>query len=579
MKRPMKKRWILKLVMLMIMVVALVGCRNKHRRKDQLTDNLRIPEHFKNIPADSPYVLADIKAFPYDQLNWQWVDSYQKSLTAMRQQMESTMAPDPEMRSPDEKLVLAILDEIDGRMNKEGLAELGLSTQAHMAFYGIGIFPAFRLELGDPAKFEAMLARIEGKVGESMPTKDYNGIKVRYIQEDDVFIPIMVTDTELLMGVTSTAFEGEFMGILTGKTPVEKNLFNDNHLLAMQKKYGMLPYVSGYVNSQGVVGVLLGDDKSSLTARSLASLGEEAPVVSDVCKAEMRQLAADVPRFVFGYTDVTKTSVSAISGLEMTSDLPKRLMAAKAPIPGHGSEMNKKALLTIGVGVDIAKFIEVLRAEAQEVGANPYKCEELDWMNESAEEFYFNAQQIPPFVRTIQGISFVLSDFEFRDNQVKKLQMMAVLHSSDPKALWDAVKPFIEGMTGPINLTDNGQAVAIQLPADVTMTMPDLPIPMLSMTKFALSLAMGPGMQDAAAAQMKQPAEGKQTPIFTFGYDISRFMTIINNAVPGGLGGGDPTMANMMEMYESFGPAVMAFDVTENGFFINVDSTLIPPAK
>jgi|GEM_PF-6546632 len=573
----MKKRWILNLIILMIMVVALAGCRNK-RRDQPLTDNLRIPEHFKNIPADSPYVLADIKAFPYDQLNWQWVDAYQKSLTSMRQSMESTMAPDPEMRSQDEKLVLAVLDELDGRLNKEGLAELGISSQAHMALYGIGIFPAFRLELGDSAKFEAMIARIEAKVGTAMPTKDYNGIKVRYLQEDDVFIPIMVTDTELLMGVTSTGFEGEFMGVLTGKTPVEDNLFNNNHLLAMQKKYKMLPYVSGYVSTQGVVSVLLGDDKSSLTARSLASLGEEAPVVSDVCKTEMRQLAADVPRFVFGYTDVTKTSVSAISGVEMTTDLPKRLMAAKAPIPGHNSELNKKALLTMGVGVDIAKFIEVLRAEAQQVGSDPYKCEELDWMNQSAEDFYFNAQQIPPFVRTIQGISFVLSDFEFRDNQIKKLQLLTVLHSSNPEELWNAVKPFIENMTGPVNLTTNGQAVAIQLPPDLTMTMPDLPVPMLSMTQVALSLAMGPGMQDAAAAQSK-PMGDKKTPIFTFGYDISRFMTIVNNAVPGGLYSGDPSMEGMMEMYKSFGPSVMAFDITENGFFINVDSTLIPPKQ
>lgn len=262
----------------------------------------------------------------------------------------------------------------------------------------------------------------------------------------------------------------------------------------------------------------------------------------------------------------------------MTSDLPKRLMAAKAPIPGHNSELNKKALLTMGVGVDIAKFIEVLRAEAQQVGANPYKCEELDWMNQSAEDFYFNAQQIPPFVRTIQGISFVLSDFEFRDNQVKKLQLLAVLHSSNPEELWNAVKPFIEGMTGPINLTNNGQAVAIQLPPDLTMTMPDLPVPMLSMTQVALSLAMGPGMQDAAAAQSK-PMGDKKTPIFTFGYDISRFMTIINDAVPGGFGAGDPSMEGMMEMYKSFGPSVMAFDITENGFFINVDSTLLPPKQ
>ena len=80
------------------------------------------------------------------------------------------------------------------------------------------------------------------------------------------------------------------------------------------------------------------------------------------------------------------------------------------------------------------------------------------------------------------------------------------------------------------------------------------------------------------AAQSK-PMGDKKTPIFTFGYDISRFMTIVNNAVPGGLYSGDPSMEGMMEMYKSFGPSVMAFDITENGFFINVDSTLIPPKQ
>lgn len=569
----MKNRWIVHIVCLLVMLAATTGCRNKQQRPDKLTDGLSIPEHFKYIPADSPYVMADIKAFPYDKYNWQWMDGYQKMVSGLRQSMQESMPEDAQYVSKDQLLAMAVLEEMDGRMSKEGLAELGIATNAHIALYGLGVFPAFRMELSDSAKFEAMIARIESRVGESLPVKQYDKWKVRYIQDDDVFIPIIVTENELLMGVSSASFEQEFLGYLTGKTPVEKSLFKENKLLSMQKKYNMLPYISGYVSTQGTVNVLTGMDKTSMLARSFASIvdAEDIPQLSDVCKAEYQQLSKEVPRFVFGYTNLGKNSVTALSGVEVNSGLPERLMAAKAPIPGHGNELQKNALLSMGLGVDLAKFIEVLREEAQRIGQNPYKCEELDWMNESAEKFYFNAQQVPPFVRSIQGLSFVLSDLGISDNQIKKIQMVAVLHSSNPQELWSSVQPFIENITQtPIVLTANGQAVSVPLPQQVTMTMPDLPVPMLSMTKIALGLAMGPGMSDVMASQMKASAKDALTPIFTFGYDIGRFYEVFNTAMPG-IFNSDPSMAASMEMYKTMGPTMMKFDVQKGGFFVTGD--------
>lgn len=574
----MKKLWITLACLLLVLSLPMSGCKKQRKKDTKLTDQLRIPENFKHIPADTPYVFADIKAIPYEELGWdRYLQMSQASLSTLR---ETTMAGvegmPPEMVSPDERFMLAVLDELDGRMSPEGLKELGISLEGHFAFYGIGIFPALRMELADAKKFEAMIARIEGKVGEKMPTKTWKDMTFRYLGDSEAMLPVIITDNELLVGLTTTKFEDEYLSYLTGKKLPEKSLFQDNRLLAMQKQYEMLPYMSGYMDTRGLVDVLVGQDSTSLLARSLRSTGEELPPLSDACKGEFSQLSKDVPRVVFGYTEVTKNSASALMGVEVLNGMPQRMMAAKAAAPGYASELHQQALLSIAFGVDVDKFIEAMRQEAQSIGQQPYTCEELTWINESAEEFYFSSQQLPPFLRSVRGVSLVLSELDFANNQLNKLATVSVVRSANPQELFDSLKLFFAAQLGEVNLKPDGQAVTVPLPEGLKAQIPGIPTPHMAMTSGALGFSMGPGMQDAMLKDMKG-AEG-QSPVFGVTYDMSRFAALIDANMPrDGMSDEErQTYDSMLEAYRSIGPASFSFDVTERGFFMKASGTFIP---
>lgn len=561
---------------IILMLAGLVGC-NKNKKDDaKLTNKLKIPESFKYIPADTPYMFGDIKAIPYEELGWPIFDSYAASVAQLRQTVATNVeGMPPEMVSADDRLALAVLDELDGRMTPEGIKELGLSTSSHFALYGIGVWPAVRIELSDSTKFSAALDRIEAKVGEKMPTKTFDKYTFRYIENDGMTIPLIVTETELLMGITPQKFEQEYLGLLTGTARPAKSMFEDNKLRAMQKDYGMLPYVSGYTDMRPVFDVMLGKETESLVARSLLALGEPLPELSAECQTEYTEMYQSVPRMVFGYTTLTKDRVKGVFGVEVTSELPKRLMAAKASVPGYEDDHRRTAMFSMGLGLDLGKLVDVLRDEAQRVGANPYKCENLVWINDSAEEAYFNLGNMPPFARTIQGVDFVLSDVDFEDDQLRKLQLIALVKSSNPQDLFNNLKLFFPEQLGTVTLAADSKPVALQLPPEVAMNMPTMPIPHLAMSQSALGLAMGEGMQDLMSKQVAEPGDGN-TPILSLTYDIAKFMGLIMKNIPMDTMSEDErkNFENLAKMNEVVGPTTASFDIRENGFFFDFDAVL-----
>lgn len=566
---------------LLISLIMLAACSKNKKKDGALTDNeQRIPEHFKFIPADSPFVITSIKTVPYKQLGWN-VDAQfanaMKTLKSSAEQM-TQMYGTFEQAPPDARLMLAVLEELDGRNSLADLKELGITDDGHFSMYGIGVFPALRLELGDAQLFEAMLQRVEARVGESVPTKTIGSRTFRAIEEDGLMIPIIVTDSELLIGVTSVPFATDFVGYLVGDKKPAKSMYDENNLLTMQKQYGMLPYVSGYADFRGITAAMLKTDTSSLTAQTLNAMGEPIPDVSEQCKVEYTKLVGDMPRVVFGYTELTRGSVKATMGLEVTSDLPKRLMPMKANSPAYGSDVQKNALMAMTLGINIDKTIEVLRNEAQRVGSDPYTCENLTWMNESAEEFYFNAQQIPPVFRTVLGSSFILSDLDIdvANKKINKINFMTILNNADPTTFFSALKLFFPDLFGGIDPKTDLQPVAIPLPADLMSEIPGLPTPMMVMSPQALGVSLGQEVQTTTKDYVKTSSD-TPSPVMSFSYDMKRIMELIIGVMRDAQVSPEELsqFEAMMSTYKDLGPTTVSFDVQENGFFINIDAVMM----
>ena len=67
----------------------------------------------------------------------------------------------PEIVPPETRRRLAaLLDEFEGKLNREGLESLGWDPQSSNVIYGVGAFPVARMGLSDAATLRATILRV-----------------------------------------------------------------------------------------------------------------------------------------------------------------------------------------------------------------------------------------------------------------------------------------------------------------------------------------------------------------------------------------------------------------------------------
>ena len=563
-----------------LMILALPACKNKKADPGLTQSGLRIPEHFKRIPADTPYVLANIELPPPELINPKIEAQFERGMKALDEVLPtySVESGSPyESRSQGEQLFLAMFEEVRGARSFEDLERLGLNMRGHFSIYGMGLFPVLRMDLSSGERFEALVQRVEARYGEQLPTRTLDDLTFRYYGDEHFRVPMIVTDSEMIVGFSPTGFSDEMVRYATGKKALTASMYEDNRLLALNEQYGWLPYSSGYVDTVALTEALLKIDSTSLNARSLASIADDLPTVTPACREEYRALARSAPRAVFGTTELTRTRSGATFGLEVINGLPQRLQAIKASSPGYGTEAVDNALLAVTLGFGVDPLLNALRDEAERLAGDPFRCEDLTWINQSAEQFYFGVGMIPAPMRSMLGTSLVISniDVDLPTSRVNDFQAMMVMNSSNPQSLFEALRLVLSDILTGVQLKPDRQPVAVTLPPNVMSSMPGLPTPMLMMSQQALSLSFGAPMQTQAEELIGQISQAPN-PLLSIHYDIQRFSAIALRMMSGA---GLPP-EEMAMMRSSLGSAdyvkdaSLALDIKEGGFFMDFDATL-----
>jgi len=497
------------------------------------------------VPADTPYVFANVEPLPKA-----YIDTMAAKMGPLAEMYEGmikdALAALAKEGSDDPAVavVKALLEELQGKISIAGAESLGFSTQARSAIYGMGLVPVARVELKDPAAFQAFLGRVEKRAGQPLLSfKVGDQSYWRIGKEGGELAGLMaIADGDLVLSLMPSKPSNELLERLLGVTLPDASLADEGKLEALNKQFGFTPHGSGYVDVVRVVQALT-EEKSGIEKEFLAALGEKDELPSAECKAEMLGIAGNMPRLAFGYTrfDVQQLDSQAI--LELKPELAKPLSALPAAVPGLGAATD--SVFDFGFSLNVQKMVDFVNAQASAVAAAPYKCPELANLNTGFAELRTNMANpgLAMAAPALKGARAVVTKFNMTNPIAPEVAGKMLIASDNPESLFAMAKSFVPAIA---SLDLKPGAMPVPLPAELAQ--PGMPSTHVAMTAQAIGFAVGDGEEVALSKWLGEPA-ASPPPLLTFGYSGEFFESI---AQAGMMGMADKSDEERAEAERSF---------------------------
>lgn len=546
-----------------------VGCAGKQKTEEKadLTEKRRgPPDFFKNIPADTPYVMAGVEPMPLGAFS-----KYMGGYVEFLEQFEETMQRMGTVNMPPSQTFFMEVSRrvFEGWESEEGPTSVGFKENAYLALYGIGPFPVYRLELSDPARLEQVVAEAESASGFGGDIRKLGEQTYRFYEaDDDFYVAVAFTDSELIMGAAPPEAFDTFLAYMLGQKVPEESIDETQKIQNVIARYGFDAFAAGYVDNQMLSAVLTGEQAPSGTMKEmLDAIAYEPPSMEPGCRDDLLGFMERHPRMVFGYTGFTPTRMAFRMGLESTTDLPERLAATKSEVPNYSPGGNG-LLAAVGAGIDVGALLDVVAQEAKDISQNPYACGEMSDINASAKQASVFLGQVPPFVRDMTGVRVELRGLEYdpKTMQLKKLEALALVETRKPSTLLAQLQMFVPQFNG-VAVKPDGVPVAVK-PFD---TQKFIEVPHVAMTDDTLAMSIGVGMQDELAVLLEDKQAGTtpaDTPMFVFGYDYARLFAEYDRILSQAPGA--PGAMGFTNFAEVLGYTEMRFDVDANGYFADI---------
>ncbi|MEJ2383889.1 MAG: hypothetical protein P8Y54_05760 [Xanthomonadales bacterium] len=362
-------------------ILVLTGCgRDEPAPLADVTPEAR--SLLAHVPSDTPYLAANLAALPDEIIDLQF--QRYAPVTAEAQRVLDDLRADLESESASEtadRLALAILSELDGKLSRAGLESLGLDLDNVQAIYGMGAFPVARVSLSDAATLRATIERVLANAAVTAEELSFRDVAYWRAPLDADDLPLAlyaaVLPTHLALGVLPTGAENDLLPAFLGlELPADSDAVE--RLAALNSEYGFTPYMTFTMDLHRLADEFI--DADSVTRRALGDTGASGlPGTDATCAAEIHGILDRFPRFTVGVSEL-ETRATAFRGiLEMQPEFGNRLLALAARIPAIGAATDRLAEFAFGIKVGATR--DFLRGEAQAIVDNPYRCERLDDLN------------------------------------------------------------------------------------------------------------------------------------------------------------------------------------------------------
>lgn len=399
------------------------------------------------VPADTPYVLTSLRPLPpalgnkMDQGFEAMVDFYGKVIRAtMTQKFQADGKPPIEYADQ----VFDWFGDLSAHMvNAQALADAGFKPQAKVAFYGVGLVPVLRVELGDEAKVQALIAAylkrvvalsqstVDGKPskGYQLQSKKFRNGYLSRIGAAGLQVALLVEQGQLAITVIPKDADADVLNALFPAKPPAHNALEK--ITALQGRYRLQTYGIGYIDLMQIAQSYLGR-ASKLEKRFAQAIDSTifAQPPNAVCEDEIGRLVGNAPRLVFGFGAVDAKQFEQHYIWEIKPQLAKQLRGATTEFPAYGQGKVAK----IAVAVNTLEFTGLMGTHAQTVVADAYKCNALQPLNALAQKIQQGvSEEALGAYSLINGIALAVDKLDMRA-QLKSAYNVAVI-SQEPEFL------------------------------------------------------------------------------------------------------------------------------------------------
>ena len=523
--------------------------------------NLGTGVFFKHIPAETPYAFASFEPLPGGLF-----DSMASSFTSMMKILEPEINEAiSEKKGREGKIARALFKELKGKLNKEGLASLGISTTPEYAFYGLGPMPVLRVQLADGDKLRSVIERVSKESGESIPWKTLGGIRYISGNKSDVSFVFSILDDSIVAAVVSTEVFDKMLPLVLGtEQPKVSMATGDNLLKKVAGKHGFGPHGVGYVDFEKIYRGATGKETGEMLAFWQGLTKGDWAKPDPGCVPHIERLTSVLtPRLVFGYGDLNAQRIDFSIFVEMAPALIAGLNSLKFPTPGLTDDALESSKIAIGGGINLKnaqRLAGIVAPELDKVGSD---CKEKDFSSMAGDLRDFSTQDLPKEFGDKLGFVAALLEgrFDMSASEPAGLVGFAVIHLTDTP----------EELVKLANQKAGGQVV-VNVPPDGKFHKQDLPVPAKIVDGIFLALKdnlilLAAGEKAKAVALEASQVVPENPPFFALSYDMSFFADIFEEIAA--KEADDERQKGIISlavsMYRQWGNVSMKFHATGNG--------------
>ena len=521
--KPLYRRRSLSLALLAAGALSLAACQDDAAETAEVVE-VGSPTGnplLSQVPADTPYFFGNFERSPEPVVD-AWMQRAEPMLTRVQEELtrqQQMLADSGEAPDDDDRLLLALLQELDGKLNADGLQSLGIDLRPWQAVYGIGAFPVIRTTLADADALRQTVARIAENAGRANTRQSLNDAEYwRFTLDDtDMAFYAAILDDQFVVSLMPEAAEAEWLPRLLDQG-VPDRAVDVATLQQIAADYSHLPYSSGYLDITAMVEEFINPE--STTYGYIAAMSDDWTAPSDQCAHDMRRIAAKMPRMTAGATVVETDRLGNRFDLDLSPELATGLSQITVEMPPATAEAGD--LMSLSIGLSVAYLRDFLVEQLSGLEQQPFECEWFLEANQGAQEARGQLQQpLMPMIANLRGIRLGLDSISMADTGVPTSgRGVMAIQMDQPQMLVGMAQMFLPQLAE-MNLQPNADPV--QLPEELAGTT-GAPT-YLAVGDKAVGVSVGEGEQSGLLEFLNQPTAGDGT-VVSFSYNPARMAEI-----------------------------------------------------